>query len=226
MIYFNNVTKIFSNDCVALNDVSFGISKGEFVSLVGKSGAGKTTLLHLLLAQEKPTEGDIVFEEISVPRISDKYLPYYRRRIGFVHQDFKLLPQKNVFENVSFALEIFGKSDSEIRRIVPQALDLVGVLEKKNNYPAELSAGEQQRVAIARAIVTQPKFLIADEPTGNLDVFTTKEIIKLFLKINQLGTGVLLATHNKEVVNVIQKRVIVLEKGKLIRDEQKGRYYL
>ena len=226
MIYFNNVTKIFSNDCIAINDVSFGISKGEFISLVGKSGAGKTTLLRLLLAQEKPTEGDIVFEEISVPKISHSYLPYYRRRIGFVHQDFRLLPKKNVFENVAFALEVFGKGDGEIRRIVPQALDLVGILDKKSNFPAELSAGEQQRVAIARAIVTQPKFLVADEPTGNLDIFTTREIMKLFLKINQLGTGVILATHNKEVVNVIQKRVIVLEKGKVIRDEQKGRYYL
>lgn len=226
MIYFNNVSKIFSNDCVALNDISFGISKGEFVSLVGKSGAGKTTLLRLLLAQEKPTDGDIVFEEISVPKMSDSYMPYYRRRIGFVHQNFRLLPQKTVFENVAFALEVFGKTQSEIKRIVPQALDLVGILEKANNFPDELSAGEQQRVAIARSIVTQPKFLIADEPTGNLDIFTTKEIMKLFLKINQLGTGVILATHNKDVVNVIQKRVIVLDKGKVTRDEQKGRYYL
>ncbi len=135
MIYFNNVTKIFPNDCVALNDVSFGISKGEFVSLVGKSGAGKTTLLHLLLAQEKPTEGDIVFEEISVPRISDKYLPYYRRRIGFVHQDFKLLPQKNVFENVSFALEVAGVPPQEIKKTVPQMLELVGLKDKIFNFP-------------------------------------------------------------------------------------------
>lgn len=226
MIYFNNVTKIFPNNCVALSDVSFGISKGEFISIVGKSGAGKTTLLRLLLAQERPTEGDIIFEEISVPKISHSYLPYYRRRIGFVYQDFRLLPQKKVFENVAFALEVFGKNEREIKRIVPQALDLVGILDKANNFPSQLSAGEQQRVSIARAIVTQPKFLVADEPTGNLDIFTSREIVKLFLKINQLGTGVILATHNKDVVNVIQKRVIVLEKGKVIRDEQKGRYYL
>jgi cell division transport system ATP-binding protein len=226
MIYFDNVTKVFSNNCVALSDVSFGISEGEFVSLVGKSGAGKSTLLRLLLAEEKSTKGNIIFEDINVSKMSPSYLPYYRRRMGVVYQDYKLLPQKTVFENVAFALEILGKSDSEVKRIVPQSLELVGITEKENNLPGELSGGEQQRVTLARAIISQPKVLLADEPTGNLDVFTTKEIVKLFLKINQLGTAVILATHNREVVNAIQKRVIVLEKGKVTRDEQKGRYYL
>ncbi|HOK35270.1 MAG TPA: cell division ATP-binding protein FtsE [Candidatus Pacearchaeota archaeon] len=226
MIYFDNVTKIFPNNCVALSNVSFGVSEGEFVSIAGKSGAGKSTLLRLLLAEEKPTNGNIMFEDINVNKISYSYLPYYRRKIGVVYQDYKLLPQKTVFENVAFALEILGKSNSEIKRIVPQALDLVGILDKAKNYPRELSGGEQQRVALARAIVLQPKVLVADEPTGNLDVLTTKEIVKLFLKINQLGTAIILATHNRDIVNSVQKRVIVLEKGRIIRDEEKGRYYL
>lgn len=226
MIYFDNVTKSFQNTCTALNDVSFGVSKGEFISLVGKSGAGKSTLLRLLLGYDTPTKGDIVFEEVSIPKMKHSRLPYHRRQIGFIHQDFKLLPQKTVFENVAFALEILGKSQAEIKRIVPQALDLVGILQKSGNLPEQLSGGEQQRTAIARAIVIQPKILIADEPTGNLDVFNTGEIIKLFQKINQLGTGVILATHNREVVNMVKKRVVALENGKIIRDEQKGRYYL
>lgn len=226
MIYFDNVTKIFPPNCVALSNVSFGVSQGEFVSIVGKSGAGKTTLLRLLLNEEKPTEGNIIFEDINVCKMSHSYLPYYRRRIGMVYQDYRLLPQKTVFENVAFALEIFGKSDNEIRRTVPQALELVGILDKANNFPDQLSSGEQQRVVMARAIIPQPKVLLADEPTGNLDVYTTREIIKLFLKINRLGTAVILTTHNREVVNAIQKRVIVLDKGRVIRDEQKGRYYL
>lgn len=226
MIYFDNLTKKFSEDCTALKDVSFGISEGEFVSLVGKSGAGKTTLLRLLLGYEKPTSGDIFFEKKSVSQMSSKELPYHRRKIGFVHQDFKLLPQKTVFENVAFALEVFGKGDKEIKRIVPQALDLVGILDKKDNFPDQLSGGEQQRTAIARAIVIQPKVLVADEPTGNLDIYNTREIVKLFLKINRLGTGVILATHNREVVNMIQRRVIVLEKGRVARDQQKGGYCL
>lgn len=226
MIYFDNVTKKFSENCVALKDVSFGISEGEFVSLVGKSGAGKTTLLRLLLGYERPTAGDIFFEKKSVSQMPSKELPYHRRKIGFVHQDFKLLPQKTVFENVAFALEVFGKSDKEIKRIVPQALDLVGILDKKDNFPEQLSGGEQQRTAIARAIVIQPKVLVADEPTGNLDFYNTREIVNLFLKINKLGTGVILATHNREVVNMIQRRVIVLEKGKVVRDQQRGGYCL
>jgi len=226
MIYFDKVTKIYPDNCVALSNISFFVGKGEFVSIVGRSGAGKSTLLRLLLSEEKPTKGDVIFEDINITKMSYGYLPYYRRRMGVIYQDYRLLSQKTVFENVAFTLEIFGKADSEIRRTVPQALELVGILDKANNFPHQLSGGEQQRAVMARAIISQPKVLLADEPTGDLDVYTTKEIMKLFLKINQLGTAVILATHNREIVNTIQKRVIVLEKGKIIRDEQKGRYYL
>ncbi|MCZ2846217.1 MAG: ATP-binding cassette domain-containing protein [Candidatus Bathyarchaeota archaeon] len=206
--------------------MSFNVTKGEFVSIVGRSGAGKSTLLRLLLAEENPTRGQIIFEDINITKMSRSYLPYYRRRMGVIYQDYRLLSQKTVFENVAFALEIFGKSDNEIKRTVPQSLELVGILDKANNFPNQLSGGEQQRAVMARAIISQPKVLLADEPTGDLDIYTTNEIIKLFFKINQLGTAVILATHNKDVVNTIKKRVIVLEKGKMIRDEQVGRYYL
>lgn len=226
MIYFDNVTKVFSNNCTALSDVSFGMSSGEFISIVGRSGAGKSTLIRLLLAQEKPSKGGIVFEDINVSKISSSYRPYYRRKIGVVYQDYKLLPQKTVFENIAFVLEICGKSGSEIKRIVPQALELVGILDKANNFPDQLAGGEQQRAVIARAIVLQPKILIADEPTGNLDVYNAQAITRLFLKINQLGKGVILTTHNQAIVNLVQKRVIVLEKGRIIRDEENGKYYL
>ena len=158
--------------------------------------------------------------------MSPSYFTLLSTKMGVVYQDYKLLPQKTVFENVAFALEILGKSESEIKRVVPQALELVGILDKASNFPKELSGGEQQRTALARALVIQPRVLVADEPTGNLDMITTKEIVKLFLKINQLGTAVILATHNREIVNSIQKRLIVLDKGRIIRDEEKGRYYL
>ncbi len=226
MIYFDNVTKIYSKNCIALSDISLGISSGEFVSILGRSGAGKSTLLRLLLGYEKPTKGNIFFENLNVAKMSSKYLPYHRRKIGMVYQDYKLLSQKTVYENVAFALEVLGKSENEIRRIVPQALELVGISDKANNFPDQLSGGEQQRVALARAIVGQPKVLLADEPTGNLDIFTAKEIMRLFLKINQLGTAVILATHNRDIVNAIRKRVVVLEKGRIIRDDKQGRYYL
>lgn len=226
MIFFKNVTKVFSKNCIALFDATFSFSKGEFLSIVGKSGAGKTTLLRLLTTEEKPSRGDIFFENINIAKIESKNIPYYRRNIGIVYQDVKLLPQKTVFENVAFALEILGKPEKEIKRIVPQALDLVGALNRAHHFPHELSGGEKQRVGLARAIVLQPKILLADEPTGNLDVFTTREIVKLFLKINQLGTGVILATHNREVVNTVSKRVILLEQGRIAKDEQKGKYYL
>ena len=226
MIYFDNVTKVYPKNCIALSDISLGISSGEFVSILGRSGAGKSTLLRLLLGYEKPTKGNIFFENLNVSKMSPSYLPYHRRKIGMVYQDYKLLDQKTVYENVAFALEVLGKSDNEIRRIVAQALELVGISDKANNFPDQLSGGEQQRVALARAIVGQPKVLLADEPTGNLDIFTTKEIVKLFLKINQLGTAVVLATHNRDIVNIIRKRVVVLERGRIIRDDKEGRYYL
>ncbi|MCD6094767.1 cell division ATP-binding protein FtsE [bacterium] len=226
MIYFDNVTKVYPKNCIALSDISLGISSGEFVSILGRSGAGKSTLLRLILGYEKPTKGNIFFENLNVGKMSPSYLPYHRRKIGMVYQDYKLLDQKTVYENVAFALEVLGKSDNEIRRIVAQALELVGISDKANNFPDQLSGGEQQRVALARAIVGQPKVLLADEPTGNLDIFTTKEIVKLFLKINQLGTAVVLATHNRDIVNTIRKRVVVLERGRIIRDDKEGRYYL
>lgn len=226
MIFFDNVSKCYPNNCVALSNICIKVEKGEFVSVVGRSGAGKSTLLRLLMAEEKPTEGDILFEDINVTKMSRGYLPYYRRRMGVIYQDYRLLPQKTVFENIAFALEIFGKTDNDIKRTVPQALELVGIPDKAKNYPNQLSGGEQQRVVIARAIISQPKVLLADEPTGDLDVYTTQEIIKLLLKINQLGTAVILATHNREAVNSIQKRVVVMEEGKIIKDDQKGRYCL
>jgi len=226
MIYFDNVTKSFNNNYKAISDISFGVSEEEFVTIVGKSGAGKSTLLRLLLAEQKPTEGNITFEDINIAKMSRSYVPYYRRKIGVVYQDFKLLPQKTVAENVAFSLEILGKPGSEIKRTVPQCLELVGILDKANNFPDELSGGEQQRAALARAIILQPKLLIADEPTGNLDVFTAQDIVNLFLKINKLGTAIILATHNREMVNSLHRRVIVLEDGKIVRDDQKGKYYL
>jgi len=226
MIYFDNVTKIFPNNCSALSDVSFGISNGEFISIVGKSGAGKSTLMNLILAKQKPNRGKITFENLDVSKMSHSYLPFYRRKIGNIYQDYKLLPKKTVFENIAFSLEVLGKSDSEIKRTVPQALELCGILEKSSNFPDQLSGGEQQRAVIARAIVIQPKLILADEPTGNLDVYTAEEIMKLFLKINQLGITIILATHNKDIVNMLNKRVIVIEDGRIIRDEHEGKYHL
>jgi len=226
MIEFRNVKKIYTGgiNTVALDDISFVIEKEEFVSLVGHSGAGKSTLLKLLYAEEKPTSGEILFNGEDIAKLTLGQLPYHRRRIGTVFQDFKLLPRKTLFENVSFALEVSGHSDKEIRELVPQILEIVGLAHKMESYPREISGGEQQRVAIARALVHRPPLIIADEPTGNLDPISSWGIIQLLLKINKLGTTVLLATHNKEIVNRIKKRVITLDQGKIIRDHSKGRY--
>lgn len=226
MIYFDHVTKIFPPNCTAIDNVSFGVSESEFLTIVGRSGAGKTTLLKLLLKEEKPTSGRIFFEGVDITRLPRSQLPYHRRKIGVIYQDYKLLPQKTVFENVAFTLEILGKSAKEIEAVVPQALELVGIQDKINNFPLQLSGGEKQRVAIARAIVSQPKVLLADEPTGNLDPYNTQEIISLLLKIHQLGTAVILCTHQKDVVEMVKSRVIVLDRGRLMRDDPQGRYYL
>jgi len=226
MIYFDQVTKIFPPGCKALDNVSFTISEGEFVSIVGKSGAGKTTILRLIIREEKPTSGHIYFEGMDISKIRKSRLPYYRRKIGIVYQDYKLLPHRTVFENVAFALEILGRPGKEIKELVPKVLALVGMEEKMWNFPHQLSGGEQQRTAIARAIISQPKVLLADEPTGNLDPYNTKEIIDLLLKINQLGTAVILATHNRDVVNLVKKRVIWLEKGKILKDDSTGTFQL
>lgn len=226
MIEFRNVKKIYTGgvNCVALDDISFVIEKEEFVSLVGHSGAGKSTLLKLLYAEEHPTSGEIMFNGEDIAKLTPKLLPYHRRRIGTVFQDFKLLPRKTLFENVAFALEVADHSDEEIRELVPQILEIVGLAHKMDSYPREISGGEQQRVAIARALVHRPPLIIADEPTGNLDPISSWGIIQLLLKINKLGTTVLLATHNKDIVNRVKKRVITLDQGKIIRDHSKGRY--
>jgi cell division transport system ATP-binding protein len=226
MINFQNVSKIYNNHSVALEEVSFEIKHGEFVSIVGRSGAGKSTVIRLLIGEDKPSKGRVFFGQYEVSKLRDKELPAFRRHIGVVFQDFRLLPMKTAYENVAFALEVSGRTQREIGELVPQVLDMVGLSDKLSNFPHELSGGERQRVAIARAMVHRPEVVIADEPTGNLDPLHTMEIINLLLKINQLGTTVLLATHNKEIVNSLSKRVVTLDHGRLIRDEEKGKYIL
>ena len=226
MIKFQNVSKIYSGDIAALRNVNLDISRGEFVSIVGQSGTGKSTLLKLLILEEFPTSGQIMYHDRDLLKLNKKEVPFHRRRIGVVFQDFKLLNKRTVFENISFALEVAGKSNREIRQNVSQILEIVGLREKSNKYPYEISGGEQQRVAIARALVHHPEVLVADEPTGNLDMINTWEIIELLLRINKLGTTVLLATHNKETVDRINRRVIALDKGIIIRDQQEGKYMI
>ena len=226
MIYFDKVSKIYSATSIALEDVSFTIAPNEFISLVGQSGAGKSTLLKLLLAEDRPTSGKVFFESSDVHALSRRELPFLRRRIGAVFQDYRLLPHKTAYENIAFALEAAGKSEDDIAQDVPQVLELVGLMDKAWHFPNQLSGGEKQRVAIARAIVTSPDVVIADEPTGNLDPLNTWEIIKLLEKINDLGTTIILATHDKEIINTLRRRVVTLEKGRLVRDEQRGRYVL
>lgn len=231
MISFKEVTKIFLNragkkQIIALNDVSFDISFGEFVSVVGKSGAGKTTLLRLILAEGKPTSGDVFFNGDNLSRIKLAKIPKIRRKIGAVFQDYKLLPSKTAYENVAYALEAIGAEEEEIARDVPQILEIVDLSPRAKNFPEELSAGELQRVAIARALIHRPKVILADEPTGNLDPYNALEIVKLLLKINELGTTIILATHNKEIINNLGKRVLTLDSGQLIRDEKKGFFVL
>ena len=225
MISFHHVSKKYSGT-EALQDINFKINPGEFVSLVGKSGAGKSTIVKLLLGEEKPTNWRIVVGSYEVHKLAPVELPQLRRQIGTIFQDFKLLSSKTAFENVSFALEVDGRSEQEIHELVPQMLDMVGLADKKNNFPHELSGGEKQRVAIARAMIHRPAVVVADEPTGNLDDINTEEIIKLLNKINELGTTVVLATHNRHVVNTLGRRVITLSDGRIIRDEEKGKYII
>lgn len=225
MIAFQNVSKVYGS-MTALEDVSFRINPGEFVSLVGRSGAGKSTLIKLLIGEEKPTKGRVFFGQYEVNRLRDRDLPALRRHIGIVFQEFRLLPMKNAYENVAFALEVAGRPQSEIDELVPQVMDMVGLSDKLNNFPHELSGGEKQRVAIARAMVHRPEVIIADEPTGNLDPLNTWDVINILLKINELGTTLVLATHDKEIVNQLEKRVVTLDRGKIIRDEAKGKYIL
>jgi cell division transport system ATP-binding protein len=226
MIAFQGVSKVYNSHSVALDDVNFKINPGEFVSLVGRSGAGKSTIIKLLIGEEKPSKGRVFFGQYEVNKLRDKDLPTLRRHIGIVFQDFRLLPTKNAYENVAFALEVAGRPQREISELVPQVLDLVGLGDKGKNFPHELSGGERQRVAIARAMVHRPEIIIADEPTGNLDPFHTADIVNLLKKINELGTTLILARHDREIINSIEKRVVTLDQGRVIRDEEKGRYIL
>ncbi len=226
LIEFQNVVKTYGNKIKALDDIDLSIDRGEFVTLVGPSGAGKSTLIRLLTREELPSAGHIMVAGRDITKLKPRELPYYRRKVGVIFQDFKLLPQKTVAENVAYALEVSDAPPDEINRKVPLILDLVGLSHRMKNRPNELSGGERQRVSIARALVHTPKILIADEPTGNLDPVNTWEIIELLFKINKRGTIVVLATHDREVVNALKKRVITMKDGKIISDQEKGKYIL
>lgn len=223
MITFQNVTKTYGTN-IGLQDVDIHIAKGDFVFIVGSSGAGKSTFIKLILKEISPERGRIIIKDMEVTKLSNRQIPILRRNIGIVFQDFRLLPKKTVYENVAFAMEIIHMNKRNIRRQVPQVLSLMGISNKANKYPNELSAGEQQRVAIARAIVNNPNVLIADEPTGNLDPETAWEIMRLLSEINMRGTTVLMVTHAKEIVDRMGKRVVAIEAGKIVRDDAKGAY--
>lgn len=224
MIKFNNISKMYENNVKALSNVNIHIEKGEFVFLVGPSGAGKSTFIKMLLKEVEPTTGDIVVGNVNLAKLRRKQIPYYRRKIGMVFQDFKLIPNLNVYENVAFAMKVVEATPKEIRKRVPMVLSLVGLSHKYKMFPNELSGGEQQRVSLARAIVNNPSLLIADEPTGNLDPDTAKEIMDLLNDINKAGTTILMATHAKDIVDNMKKRVIAMEGGEVARDEKKGMY--
>jgi cell division transport system ATP-binding protein len=226
MIILEHVSKSYPPDVHCLRDVSLHVKHGEFVSIVGTSGAGKTSLAKLLIAEERPTRGTINIGGWDITRIASRDIPFLRRQIGVVFQDFKLLPQKTVYENVAFALEVAGEPSRRIFDVVPQVLKIVGLEEKMERFPKQLSGGEQQRVVIARSLVHRPKILLADEPTGNLDTINTREIIDLLLKINAFGTTVVLVTHNREVVNALRRRVVTLSEGQIVSDHAEGKYLL
>lgn len=226
MIKYKEVTKIYPGKSIAVRDISFDIAKGEFVSLVGKSGSGKTTLLKLLLAEERPTQGQVFFETLAVHQIHPSHLPELRRSIGMVFQDYKLLESKTAAENVAYVMEVMGLDEETIKRDVQEVLEIVELTDRASHYPAQLSGGEKQRVAIARALINRPYLIVADEPTGNLDPYHSREIIDLLLKINELGTTVLLATHDREIVNRVRKRVLTLVEGRLTRDDAHGKFIL
>ncbi len=225
MIAFNNVSKQYG-DTAVLSDITFKVAPGEFISIVGKSGAGKSTIIKLLIGEDQPTRGRVLVGSYEVNKLKPDELPQLRRKVGIVFQDFKLLPTKTAYENIAFALEVEGRAQEEIEELVPQMLDLVGLADKKDNFPDELSGGMKQRVAIARAMIHRPAVIVADEPTGNLDHVNANEIMNLLLKINELGTTVVLATHSKDIVNKLRKRVVALENGKIIRDDARGNYEL
>jgi len=226
MIKLRQLTKLYKPNTYALHSVNLHIKDKEFVSIIGQSGTGKTTLIRMLTAEEKPTNGELIIGGWDISRIHRRDIPILRRQIGVIYQDFKLLPQKTIFENIAFALQVCGTSRSKIMKVVPQVLRIVGLESKISRYPWQLSGGEQQRVGIARSLIHHPKILLADEPTGNLDSINTREIIALLKKINELGTTVMLVTHDKEVVNLLKKRVITLDHGKVVSDQKVGKYML
>lgn len=226
MIQVTNLFKKYGKSTQALRDVNFHIEPGEFVSIVGQSGSGKSTLIKIIIAEEKADKGQVVVGGWDITRIKEREIPTLRRQLGVIFQDYKLLSKKTVFENVSFAMQACGFKQKDITKTVHQMLALVGLKDKENRYPHQLSGGEQQRVAIARSLVHKPKLLVADEPTGNLDSINTREIIDLLKKINNLGTTIVLVTHNKDVVNGLKSRVITLDNGVLISDQSQGRYLL
>jgi cell division transport system ATP-binding protein len=225
MINFNSVTKLYPGAKEpSLDNIDLAIAEGEFVSIVGHSGAGKTTLTKLILAEERPTEGSVFFESKNIHELKSRAITGLRRQIGVVFQDFRLLPNKTAYENIAFAMEAAGKTDEDIASDVPHVLELVDLGNKIFNFPHQLSGGEKQRLAIARAIINQPDVIIADEPTGNLDPINTYEVVQILKKINDLGTTVLLTTHNRGVIESIGRRVVTLEKGRIVRDDKDGRY--
>lgn len=224
MIKFDHVTKTYPKEVIALHDIDFGIADGEFISIVGRSGAGKSTLLKMIIREDKPTHGSVIIDDVDIAQISILDLPYLRRKIGVVFQDIKLLPIRTAFENVAFAMEVGGVTKEEIQSEVPKILDLVGLAERADAFPSQLSGGEQQRIAIARALAHRPVLFLADEPTGNLDEINAMEILEILRRINETGTTVVLATHARELVDKIKKRVIVLEKGEIASDIPQGKY--
>jgi cell division transport system ATP-binding protein len=225
-LVFDSLSKYYFGEIVALEDISLTINPGEFMSIVGHSGAGKTTLLKMILAEEFPTSGNVFYGNIDIHDLPKRDIKYYRRRIGMVFQNFRLLPQMTAFENIAFAMEAAGRSDEDIDHDVPYVLDLVDLSDKIWAFPQELSGGQKQRLAIARSIVNHPEILIADEPTGNLDPVNTYEVIQLLKKVNSLGTTVILTTHNKGVVDMLKNRVITMEQGRVVRDDSEGHYVL
>lgn len=222
MIQFVNVSKVFPNGSIALEHIDLDINRGEFITIVGPSGAGKTTLTKLILAEEKPTEGSVLFENKDMSTFSTAQLTHLRRRIGTIFQEFRLLPTKTAYENIAFAMEAAGKTDEEIVSDVPHVLQLVDLEDRMFHFPRQLSGGEKQRLAIARAIINQPEVLIADEPTGNLDKVNTAEVIHILKKINDLGTTVILATHDQDLIKAVGRRIITMEKGSIVSDETKA----